>query len=147
MSLSFRPLPTSQFSLPNSHFPIPTSHFHFPLSPLSYILTHPTQFHQTGQLKSQLGFLFNAGLQSPPYDGIAELFARDMEHFTQFMTKVLGDAATQSDIARFVDTTQPLQVMAGYDNLVFGSAAPGMGGQDGILPGDDRLVYDCEEGN
>jgi hypothetical protein len=36
--------------------------------------------------------------------------------------------------------------MCGYDNLIFGAAVPGLGGADGILPGDARLNYSKKEG-
>lgn len=33
----------------------------------------------------------------------------------------------------------PIHVMAGYDNLIFGSKIETSGGEDGILPTDRRL--------
>jgi hypothetical protein len=38
-----------------------------------------------------------------------------------------------------VDMVKGYQVMAGYDNLILGSAIPGQG-KDGILVGDSRLT-------
>lgn len=34
----------------------------------------------------------------------------------------------------------PIQVMAGYDHLIYGSRIETSGGKDGILPSDKRLV-------
>ncbi|KAF2275914.1 uncharacterized protein EI97DRAFT_458912 [Westerdykella ornata] len=99
------------------------------------------QFHQTAPDKTLLAPLFAQGLQPAPYDGIAELYAPDMDDFQKFMNGVLRDEPTQKDIVRFVDVAAGLHVMAGYDDLVYGLAAPGMGGSDGIVPGDERLVY------
>jgi hypothetical protein len=40
--------------------------------------------------------------------------------------------------SRFVDLVEGYSVMAGYDNLIFGPAVPGMG-SDGLMKGDERL--------
>jgi hypothetical protein len=37
--------------------------------------------------------------------------------------------------------------MCGYDNLIFGAAIPGLGGGDGILPGDARLSTSVDGGD
>jgi hypothetical protein len=36
--------------------------------------------------------------------------------------------------------TGPIHVMAGYDNLIYGSKIETSGGSDGILPNDSRLT-------
>jgi hypothetical protein len=41
--------------------------------------------------------------------------------------------------SRFVDVVKGYHIMAGYDNLIFGAAVPGLG-KDGIMAGDARLT-------
>jgi hypothetical protein len=76
-----------------------------------------------------------------PYDGVAEFLTKDYKTFEKFILQIFHDSAMVADQQSFVDTGSPMQVMAGYDNLIFGDGIDASKGKDGILPGDSRLAY------
>lgn len=80
-------------------------------------------------------------MQLAPYDGIAEFHTKDYETFEKFILSVFADPLLVEDQHEFVDAGSPLHVMAGYDNLIFGSGIKTSKGYDGILPGDRRFIY------
>ncbi|KAF2630007.1 hypothetical protein BU25DRAFT_312636, partial [Macroventuria anomochaeta] len=100
------------------------------------------QFHQEPKHVDEMKDLFEASggsMQSLPYDGCAEFYAKSAKGFTAFMRDIWASEHLVGCGKRFVDMTQGYQVMVGYDNLIFGHAVPEMGGGDVILARGTRL--------
>jgi hypothetical protein len=76
-----------------------------------------------------------------PYDGIAEFYAKDYDHFDKFLSAVFPDPVVNADMQMFADVPFGIHVMGGYDSLIFGRAIHEHGGKDGILASDPRLKY------
>ncbi|KAK5128228.1 hypothetical protein LTR85_002895 [Meristemomyces frigidus] len=89
------------------------------------------QFHQTPEMKEKAKSL---GLSHVDFDGCSEIWVKEWDDWMAFYN--VGSMspeyakAMQPDCAHFM--AMPINVMAGYDNLIFGHAIPGEGGKDGI---------------
>lgn len=81
-----------------------------------------------------------------PYDGIAEFQTKDYDAFEKFIMQIFRNPVLVADQQSFVDAGAAMHVMAGYDNLIFSSAAGATKGKNGIQPGDERLVYSRPRG-
>ena len=79
-------------------------------------------------------------LEIAPYTGVAEFVTRDYDAFEKFIMQIFHDPVLVADQQEFVDARSAMQVMAGYDELVYGDAIDAARGRDGILPRDPRLV-------
>lgn len=103
-------------------------------------LSNVLQFHQLKKHREMIKPLLDmGGMAIAPYDGIAEFHAKNYASFERFLMDAFNDPANTADHQHFVDSSVPLQVMAGYDNLIFGGAVKTSGGVNGILPLDERL--------
>ncbi|KAF2741771.1 hypothetical protein M011DRAFT_413880 [Sporormia fimetaria CBS 119925] len=118
------------------------------------LLTRYTQLHMDKASRDALEPLFEAGggLMHPMnYDGAAEFYARSAEDFTTFIKNVwasdnLTGVLTRTGCGkRFADVVTGYQVFGGYENLIMGSAIPGLGGKDGIALNDSRFVNDTSD--
>ncbi|OAG11158.1 uncharacterized protein CC84DRAFT_1132697 [Paraphaeosphaeria sporulosa] len=98
------------------------------------------QFHADQASRVAIQSLEDTGsVEVAPYDGIAEFHAKDAESVLKFINNAFGDPVIGKDQEYFVDGAMKLQVMAGYDTLIYGSGIRTSGGTDGILPGDPRF--------
>lgn len=86
--------------------------------------------------------LDGGGVVLAPYDGIAEFHARDAASLQRFISRAFADPQVSADEDVFVDKSGPLHLMAGYDNLIFGSEIATSGAGHGILPDDNRLQFE-----
>ncbi|KAJ4989790.1 hypothetical protein SVAN01_04627 [Stagonosporopsis vannaccii] len=103
-----------------------------------------TQFHQDDSHRQIIQPLLNATgglLAIAPYDGIAEFQTKDYDTFEKFIMQIFHNPVLVVDQQSFVDSGAAMDVMAGYDNLIFSSAGGAARGKTGIQPGDRRLVY------
>ncbi|KAF3035628.1 hypothetical protein E8E11_005607 [Didymella keratinophila] len=103
-----------------------------------------TQFHQDAhhrQFIRPLIAVSNGLMEIAPYDGVAEFLTKDYATFGAFILQIFGNPILVADQQSFVDSSLPMHVMAGYDDLIFGDAIDAAEGRDGILPDDPRLVY------
>ncbi|CAO2657218.1 Nn.00g033440.m01.CDS01 [Neocucurbitaria sp. VM-36] len=103
-----------------------------------------TQFHQDDEHRNNVQRLLAAvggSMQLAPYDGIAEFHTKYYETFERFILSVFADPLIVGDQRKFVNMSSPLHVMAGYENLIFGSGINTSNGYEGVLPGDLRLKY------
>lgn len=109
---------------------------------MTELRTHLLQFNQDRRHCDMIQPLLDSVdgvLALAPYDGIAEFHAKDSASIQRFITHAFGDPAIAADQQLFVDSSYPLQIMVGYDNLIFGSGIKTSGGKHGILPDDPRL--------
>ncbi|KAJ4290823.1 hypothetical protein N0V90_010018 [Kalmusia sp. IMI 367209] len=103
------------------------------------------QFHMDKKHRNSLKPLLDTGsVVLAPYDGIAEFHAKDAASVLRFIDHAFQNETIIKDQMYFVDGSSPLQIMAGYDTLIFGSGIDTSDGTDGILPGDPRLVNEPE---
>ncbi|KAF2000667.1 hypothetical protein P154DRAFT_522271 [Amniculicola lignicola CBS 123094] len=94
------------------------------------------QFHADEELRPLFA---GSGLTFSPYDGIAEFHAESPAHVKDLLSNVFADPAIIEDMGKFVDSSG-INIMVGYENLIYGSGIKTSGGIDGILPEDSRLV-------
>ncbi|KAK5692415.1 hypothetical protein LTR97_010723 [Elasticomyces elasticus] len=85
------------------------------------------QFHQTADHKEKAKQL---GLQHIEFDGCSEIWVKDWDDWMAFYNSPEYAAAMAPDCKHFM--TMPIHVMVGQDNLIFGHAIPGEGGEDGV---------------
>ncbi|KAJ4374296.1 hypothetical protein N0V83_003037 [Neocucurbitaria cava] len=107
-----------------------------------------TQFHQDEENRAKVQHLLtavNGAMQLAPHDGIAEFHAKDYETFEKFILSVFADPIIVGDQQVFVNAGSPMYVMAGYENLIFGSGIRTSNGYDGILPEDHRFKYSGDD--
>ncbi|KAF2401563.1 hypothetical protein EJ06DRAFT_475828 [Trichodelitschia bisporula] len=99
------------------------------------------QFHSTSAHKEMVRPL---GYEILSFDACGEMHARKMEDWVNFsksqhfVKALMGmcSTCTRHDAPNFMQL--PIHIMAGYDNLIFGSKIEASG-SDGILPGNPRL--------
>ncbi|KAF2132409.1 hypothetical protein P153DRAFT_275417, partial [Dothidotthia symphoricarpi CBS 119687] len=99
------------------------------------------QLHQDKEHRDMIQPLLAAvggAMLLAPYDGIAEFHTSDYATFEKFILSVFNDPIQVGDQQTFIEAGAPLHVMAGYENLIFGSGIETSNGYDGILPEDSR---------
>ncbi|KAF2867957.1 hypothetical protein BDV95DRAFT_610389 [Massariosphaeria phaeospora] len=99
-----------------------------------------SQFHQDEASRKKLLPIMGKGGALAPWDGIAEFHARNEEHWAKFIAGVRANKALMEDELKFIDYSSGLLVMAGYDNVIFGSGISTSNGRNGIMPNDPRLT-------
>ncbi|KAF2107229.1 Malate/L-lactate dehydrogenase [Lophiotrema nucula] len=114
------------------------------------------QFHQDAKSKAAVAPLLegNGGnMHALPWDGCAEFHARTGEDFVKFIQSVYDSKELVGCGTRFIDPLVGMHIMAGYDDLIYGSAIStsfglsNMPGNDGVLPADERLIAKKTEEN
>ncbi|KAF2255207.1 hypothetical protein BU26DRAFT_152240 [Trematosphaeria pertusa] len=91
------------------------------------------QMHTTPEYKDELK---KHGMEPMQWDGMGEMHVKSIEDWVKFQGSPAFEKLVH-DGGNFMDG--PIQVMAGYDHLIYGSRIETSGGRDGILPGDERL--------
>ncbi|KAF1841557.1 uncharacterized protein K460DRAFT_291381, partial [Cucurbitaria berberidis CBS 394.84] len=117
-----------------------TVHADLTLDQLDFAL----RFHQDKQNWANAQRLLTAvggAMQLALYDGIAEFHTKDYETFEKFVLSVFADPLLVGDQKKFVSSDSPLHIMAGYENLIFGSGISISNGYDSVVPGDRRFKY------
>ena len=76
-----------------------------------------TQFHTSPRLREEAQ---SFGIPVPEYDGIAEVWVKDVETWKEIVTDPDFVAAIAPDEAHFIKA--PIHIMLGYDNTVIGEA-------------------------
>ncbi|KAF2265560.1 hypothetical protein CC78DRAFT_598644 [Lojkania enalia] len=96
---------------------------------LRYVQTHTTP-EQKKQLKS-------LGMEPLSYDAMSEIHLRSLDDWIKFSNSPVFAEKLYEDGKNFMQ--EPLRVMLGQDNIVYGSKIDTSGGTDGIMPHDSRL--------
>ncbi|KAL1602632.1 hypothetical protein SLS60_006049 [Paraconiothyrium brasiliense] len=112
----------------------------FRIGLMGVLIERYVQFHADREHRDAIQSLVDTGsVEVAPYDGIAEFHAKDAASVLKFINNAFGDDQIVRDQGYFVNEGIKLQVMAGYDTLIYGSKIETSGGTDGILPGDPRF--------
>nr|OQO26165.1 hypothetical protein B0A51_03884 [Rachicladosporium sp. CCFEE 5018] len=85
------------------------------------------QSHQTPEMREQAKEL---GLQQIEFDGCSEIWVKTWEDWMAFFKSPEYAKVLAPDCKHFM--AMPISVMVGQDNLIFGHAIPGEGGNDGV---------------
>jgi hypothetical protein len=72
------------------------------------------------------------GMDLLDWDGCSEIWVKSWEDWENFSKSPSYAKYLSPDCKYFMDTSIPVKVMAGYDNIIFGKTVPGVGGTDGI---------------
>ncbi|KAF2683278.1 hypothetical protein K458DRAFT_305375 [Lentithecium fluviatile CBS 122367] len=94
------------------------------------------QLHTTPEHKDELS---RYGMEPLQFDGMGEMHVKSIGDWVRFQgSPAFSEKLVTGDGANFM--AGPVQVMAGYDHLIYGSKIETSGGEDGILPSDERLI-------
>ncbi|KAJ4300903.1 hypothetical protein N0V90_002991 [Kalmusia sp. IMI 367209] len=96
--------------------------------------TRYVQSHTTPEHKAEIK---KFGMEPLPFDGMGEMHVKSLEDWVSFQSSPAFAEKLVSDGANFMEG--PIQVMVGYDHLIYGSKNVESGGTDGILPSDKRF--------
>ncbi|KAF2187567.1 hypothetical protein K469DRAFT_661529 [Zopfia rhizophila CBS 207.26] len=97
-----------------------------------HCMRYVQQLHTTPEHKAELR---KYGIEPLPFDPMGELHVKSIEDWVLFQASPAF--SEKLDGENFM--AGPVQVMTGYDTLVYGSRIETSGGKDGIVPDDNRL--------